>query len=153
MGMTAKDTGRLPVRTDETVRLVWYEDGDVKAPEGQYGWVEADKCEVSGGAWVVSVRLLSDTQLAAALSAPSDLKKDLAAVRTAFRGFEVVGEEPHKMKRKERLTHFRAECAHFPNLVFLLGTHIRIRSQGGDPNLVFAELFRGDEDDDGSDST
>jgi hypothetical protein len=153
MGMSAKETGRLPVRTDEDVRLVWYEDDDVKAPNGKYGWVEADECEVSDGAWIVTIRLLSDGQLASALSAQSTLKQDLAAVRMAFRDFTIAGEEKHKMKRKERLAHFRGECAHFPVLVFHLGTYIRIRSQGGDPNLVFAELFRGDEDDDGSDST
>jgi hypothetical protein len=171
MGMSAKETGRLPVRTDEDVRLVWHTDdcvvapghGDKEAEPGEtegdgkgdtvakYGWVPADECEVSDGAWIVTIRLLSDGQLASALSAPSTLKQDLAAVRMAFRDFTIAGEGKHKMKRKERLAHFRGECAHFPVLVFHLGTYIRIRSQGQDPSPVFAHLFRDDEGEDGGD--
>lgn len=151
MGMSAAQTGRLEVRTEDVLRLVWHEDDDVVVPDGLgAGWVPADKCEVSDGAWVVSIRCLSDTQLAKSLGVDNELERRLSAVRLGFVDFQVVGEKPHGMKRRDRLDHFRQQCAHYPNLVFFLGWFITLRSQGIDPKPVMSAPFR---DRDGYDTT
>jgi hypothetical protein len=140
--MSAKETGRLPVRTSEVTRLVWYEDGDAVVPDGRFGWVPAEDCEVSNGAWVLSVRLLDPDQHASCAKHEGTLEQDLAALRIGFVDFEVYGAEPHRTNRRERLRQFKAEASASRGIIYNLGTWIRVRSQGADPNELFAELFR-----------
>lgn len=155
MGMKLKE-GRLPVTVGEVLRLVYHEDDCVTVPDEQgFGWVLASECSVADGAWELSVKLLSEDQLYAAIDSGGDMTRKLSAFDVGFAGFRVIGEPEKKRNRKQEMRRFKKLCRAeaCQGLILFAGWYIMLRSEGFDPRPVMSAPFRRDEDQPGDDST